>query len=441
MRRITGCLLLVLVLAGSALVGCAGPAAPNTVRVFALWTGPEQAAFGKVLDRFQAESGITVEYTGGLQVPAALQDAVRKGDPPDVAVLSDPQSFHTYLSQHALRPLTGVLDPRQVAAQYPPAWLDITRAGTNTPYAVVVKATLKSLLWYDPHVFAARHYTPPRTWDQLIALDSHAIHAGIAPVCIGLESGSASGWPGTDWIEDIVLHEWGPVEYRKWISGSLPWTSPEIKQAWQRWGQIVATPGAIDGGPPSALVTDFAAAGTGMFTRPTGCLLDHEASFIMPTYSGNPVADATLAQPGRDFAVVGFPQIDPQYGNAVEVAADLAGMFTDTPQARALIAFLATPAAQQIWPGLPGGGVLSVNTAVPLSVYPDPTSRAMAQIVTGRASSGSAGTSTMSFDASDSMPTAVGDAFCQAILQYVAHPDQLDAILAALDRVRAHTTQ
>jgi alpha-glucoside transport system substrate-binding protein len=439
-RGIAGCLLLVLGLVGSALVGCGGPATPNTVRVVALWTGPEETAFRQVLARFQRQSGITVEYTGGRQVPAALQEAVRKGNPPDVAVLSDPQSFRTYVAQHALRPLDGVLDSRQLNAQYPSQWLDITRAGMNAQYAVVVKASLKSLIWYDPRVFAARHYAAPRTWEELIALDRQAVHAGISPWCTGLESTSASGWPGTDWIEDILLHQSGPAVYQKWIAGSLPWTSPEIKQAWQRWGQIVATPGAINGGPRSALVTNFAAAGTAMFRHTPGCLMDHEASFIMSTYSTTTTANGAAAQAGTDFALAPFPQIDPRYSNAVEVGADLAGMFTDTPQAHALIAFLASEQAQEIWPSLAGSGALSVHTAVPLTVYRDPLSAAMARIVTGRPSSGSPAATTLSFDASDSMPAAVGNAFSQATLQYAAHPDELDSILTALDRVRAHTT-
>jgi alpha-glucoside transport system substrate-binding protein len=410
------------------------------VRVFALWTGSEEAAFRQVLARFQRQSGITVEYTGGRQVPAALQEAVRKGNPPDVAVLSDPQSFRAYVAQQALRPLDRVLDSRQLNAQYPPAWLDITRAGMTVPYAVVVKASLKSVIWYDPQVFRAHRYAPPRTWDELIALDHQAIQAGTSPWCMGLESTSASGWPGTDWIEDILLHQSGPAIYQKWIEGSLPWTSPEIKQAWQRWGQIVATTGAINGGPYSALVTNFAAAGTPMFQRPPGCLMDHEASFIMSTYLATTLANGAAAQAGTDYTLVPFPQIDPQYSNAVEVGADLAGLFTDTAQARALIAFLASEQAQEIWPSLAGSGALSVNTAVPLSIY-DPLSAAMARIVTGRPSSGSPAPTTLSFDASDSMPAAVGNAFSQATLQYLAHPgpNQLDSILTALDQVRAHT--
>jgi alpha-glucoside transport system substrate-binding protein len=319
----------------------------------------------------------------------------------------------------------------------------LMRAGSSSYHAVVVKASLKSLIWYDPQVFRARGYEPPRTWDELTALNGRAIPAGTPPWCMGLESTPASGWPGTDWIEDILLHQSGPVTYQKWIDGTLPWTSPEVKQAWQRWGQIVATAGAIDGGARSALITNYGSAGAGMFRRSPGCLMDHQASFITANYSATTTANGKAAQPGKDFDLVAFPRIDDRYSNALEVGADLAAAFTDTPQARALVAFLASPEAQQIWPEIAGSGALSVNTAVPLSVYGNPIATTMARMVTGRASSTSASPAptTLSFDASDLMPAAIKTAFYQAVLQYVANPSQLDDILTRLDRVRSHTDQ
>jgi alpha-glucoside transport system substrate-binding protein len=260
---------------------------------------------------------------------------------------------------------------------------------------------------------------------------------------MGLESTSDSGWPGTDWIEDILLHQSGPVAYQKWIDGTLPWTSPEVKGAWRRWGEIVSSPDAMDGGARSALITSFADAGAGMFRSTPGCLMDHQASFITSTYSATQTSSGKTAQPGTDFDLFAFPQIDDRYTNALEVGADLAGMFTDTPQARALIGYLSSAEAQQIWPSVPGSGALSVNTEVPLSVYANPIAETMARMVTGRASPASASPipTTLSFDGSDLMPAAVRTAFYQGVLQYVANPGQLDDILSRLDRVRSYTSR
>ena len=131
-----------------------------------------------------------------------------------------------------------------------------------------------------------------------------------------------------------------------------------------------------------------------------------------------------------------FPRIDDRYAGTLEVGADLAGTFTGTPQARALLAFLASPQAQRIWPELPDSGARSVNTAVPLSVYPDPIATSLARMVTGRSASGATVPPTLVFDASDLMPAQLTAAFHQAVLAYVASPERLDQLLHALDRIR-----
>jgi alpha-glucoside transport system substrate-binding protein len=140
---------------------------------------------------------------------------------------------------------------------------------------------------------------------------------------------------------------------------------------------------------------------------------------------------------GRDFDVFAFPSIDDRHAGTLEVGADLAGTFTGTPEAKALIAYLASPQAQRIWPAQPGSGALSANTDVPLSTYPDRIAATMAGMITGRSATGvQAPPPTLAFDASDLMPPQVSTAFQQAVLEYVAHPQKLDALLSSLDQVR-----
>jgi alpha-glucoside transport system substrate-binding protein len=314
------------------------------------------------------------------------------------------------------------------------------RAGADRPHAVVVKASLKSLIWYPPQAFRARGFSPPRTWEELEALTRAAVAGGTPAWCLGLESVSASGWPGTDWIEDILLHESGPAVYQKWIDGDLAWTSPQVRSAWQRWGRLIAAPAAINGGPRSALITSYADAGAPMFHASPGCLMDHQASFIAANYTRRTAADGSAVRSGRDFDVFAFPSIDDRYAGALEVGADLAGTFTGTPEARTLIAYLATPQAQRIWPGQPGSGALSASTAVPPSDYPDHISATMAGMITGRSETGSLTVPpTVSFDASDLMPAHLATAFGQAALEYLAHPQKLPALLLSLDQIRQRT--
>lgn len=405
--------------AAAGLAGCGDRGGSDTVTLLGIWTGGEQAEFVQVLAAFEEQSGIQVVYTGARDAANVLESDVRAGNPPDLAVLQTPYELSAYAGEH-LVPLDGVLDREVIQSGYAPPWRELMRGGTSTYQAVIVKATLKSLVWYAPDAFDPHGYAPPATWAQLRELTDRIRAAGDAPWCLGLESTPSSGWPGTDWIEDILLHQQGPAAYQAWAAGNLPWTSPAVTDAWRAWGSLLRGGDAVHGGAHAALITNFADAGRPLFAAPPGCYLHHAASFIRGMYEG-------YAEPGQgDFFP--FPEITPGYGNTRVVAADLMVMFRDTPAARELVNFVATPQAQRIWPAL-GTGALSVNDEVPPEVYADEPSRRTAALLTDP-------DSLVYFDASDQMPADVREAFNQAVLRYLAAPDELDVILADLDLVR-----
>jgi alpha-glucoside transport system substrate-binding protein len=234
---------------------------------------------------------------------------------------------------------------------------------------------------------------------------------------VGLESGAASGWPGTDWIEDIVLRQAGPDIYDQWVAGTAKWSSPEIKAAFQSFGTVVAAD-AVFGGPKTVLATNFGDGGNPLFTTPPGCVFHHQASFITDFFTKQGGAKA------GDFDFYPFPDINTQFSGAVEGAGDLFGMFNDTPQAKSLIAYLVTPEAQQIW--VDRGGALSANSKV--TKYPDPISQRSAEILTKA--------KIFRFDGSDAMPAAMSSAFQTAILDFTQDQTKLDSILSNLDSVQ-----
>ncbi|MFG1644069.1 ABC transporter substrate-binding protein [Amycolatopsis sp. NPDC049252] len=407
-------LVLVVLLLGSSACGTGGA---GRVTVLASWTGAEEDDFRTVLRAFTAATGVEVDYQGTRALDQVLASDVERGTAPDVAVLPNPGSLATYARRGKLEPLDALLGPQPGFGQQ---WLDLEKAGTERQYAIAVKADLKSAIWYDVgNLRGAR----PGTWDELLALGRQLTAEGRTPWCLGMGAPPTSGWPGTDWIEDILLHSAGPDVYREWAAGKLPWSSSQVSQAWTDWGALVAVPGAVRGGAPAALLTDFGDAGRGLFTRPAGCVLEHQASFVMGGYAAMKRADGSAPRPGSDFAFFPFP------GPAVsEVSADLAAMFHDTPQARELMRYLASDQAQRIWPGIHHGSVFSVDRNVG-GVYEDVVSRQVSSTLTSPRQR-------LCFDASDLMPATMTGAFYRAVLEYLDDPSRLDALLADLDTVR-----
>ncbi len=392
----------------------AGDVTGGTVTVLGSWEGPEEAAFMDMVAPFEARTGIRVVYSSTRDLAGELARGIAAGDPPDVAGLPGPGFMTQFARSGALKDLSSVIDIAGYKAETVPSFVSLGTIDGKL-VGVFIKATVKGLLWYDPSVWTLG---TPRTWDELVSVARIAATGGTRPWCVGLESGAASGWPGTDWIEDFLLRQSGPDAYDRWVAGTLPWTSPEVRRAFLAYGTVVAD-GAVEGGSSGALTTYFAVAGRPLFTRPAGCLFLHQASFIAPFLSDDP------AHPSPNFDFLPFPDIDPRYSGSLIGAGDLLGMIRDTPEARALVRYLVTPEAQSIW--VKRGGVLSGNVKV--STYPDELTAREARLLTSA--------TYFRFDASDSMPTPMSDAFLQAVLDFTRDQGRLDDILAHLDAVRA----
>ncbi|MFD0683546.1 ABC transporter substrate-binding protein [Actinomadura fibrosa] len=386
-------------------VSACGSGDEKSVTVLASWTGPEADAFQSVLAQFEKDTGIEVDYTGTRDARAVLASELHNGHPPDTAVLANPGDLRSYAASGALRPVGGGAGSDLTTATGPD--------GARHPYGIVVKAAVKSLIWYNQAAIGPdlRARLAAQTgWDGFAKA---AAEIGPKPWCLGFADTSNSGWPGTDWIEDLILHEAGPGPYDAWASGRLPWTSDEVRRAWQTFGSVIAASGTSD-----ILLTGYGQAGTPMATDAQGCRLDHQGSFITAFYS---------QAGGSGFDFLPFPG-----GQAVEIGGDILGMFRDTPSARRLVAYLTTARAQQIWIKRRGSGAFSLNRDVPPGAYPDAVSQRIAQALTSA--------KVVRFDASDSMPTVMAAAFNHAVLEFVADPGRLDKILTALDKVRRTTT-
>jgi alpha-glucoside transport system substrate-binding protein len=385
----------------------------KTVNVIGTWGGDEEKNFKAMVAPWEKETGNTVKYTGTRDINQILTTGVASGVLPDLAGLPGPGQMKQFAQAGALKPLDDVLDMAKYKEETAKALVDLGTVDGKT-VGVFIKAAVKGLIWYSPklHDYAA---SPPKTWDDLTSQAAANKGNAESTWCVGLESGAASGWPGTDWIEDIVLRTAGPEKYDQWWAGKLKWSSPEIKAAFQQFGKVVAD---AYGGTNTVLTTNFEKGGDPLFKSPPGCEFHHQASFITG------LGAFKAAKAGTDYNFFPFPDIDPKYTGAIEGAGDLFGMFHDTPEAKSLIKYLVTAPAQDIW--VKAGGALSANKNA--TDYPDDIAKRSAALLTDA--------KIFAFDASDLMPTAMNNAFWKAILDYTKDPSKLDSILSDLDKVQ-----
>jgi alpha-glucoside transport system substrate-binding protein len=396
----------------------------GSVSILAVWSGgddptSEEYAFKQVLKPFTDMTGVTINYTSTRDINAAITAGIQSGNLPDIAGLPGPGKMIELANAGNLKPLDGLFDAAAYRADTPGASaLEVN----GQQYAEFFKGSIKGLIWYDPKVYTGG---VPTSWDDMNSKAQSELSgmSGTSEWCVGLQSGAGSdGWPGTDWIEDILIRQSGPDVYDKWVNGTQKWTSTEVKNAWLEFGKALT---ASHGDSNLVISTNFGAAGDPLFTSPPGCLFHHQASFITSFFQkDNPSLVA-----GTDYNFFLMPDINPAFAGAVTGGGDLLGMFNDTPQAKALMQYLITPQAQAIWPGIAGSGALSGSKSVPLDVYPDDLTKTAAQDL--------ANAKIFRFDGSDAMPAAMSAAFLNGILDFTKDQSKLDSILASLDDVQA----
>jgi alpha-glucoside transport system substrate-binding protein len=393
----------------------------GTVSIIAVWSGgndpkSEEYAFKQVLKPFTEKTGVQINYSSTRDINAVLTNGVASGNLPDVAGLPGPGKVTELSEQGVLKALDGVIDVNAYASDTPGA--SDLKGGDGKLYAEYFKGSAKGLIWFDPKVYKAG---TPSSWDDLNTKAQSAATGNTKEWCIGLQSGAGSdGWPGTDWIEDFVLKQSGPDVYDNWVQGKQKWTSPEIKAAWTEFGKALSN---TFGDPSSIVGTNFGDAANPLFKDPPGCLFHHQASFMTSFFEkGTPGVKA-----GTDYDFFPMPDINPSFAGAITGGGDLLGMFNDTPQAKALMQYLITAEAQQIWPKL--GGAVSGSKSVPLDVYPDDIAKKSAQLLSSA--------KTFRFDGSDKMPVAMSDAFLKGILDFTKDQSKLDSILSSLDSVQS----
>jgi alpha-glucoside transport system substrate-binding protein len=405
--------------------GTGGSSNAGTVHVIAVWSGQEQASFMAVLKPFEDQTGIHVQYESTRDEDAILRTRVAAGNPPDLAAAPSPQLLTTFAKAGKVIALNDAVDMAALQANESKGWITLGEPlNDGKLYQIFSWAAVKGLIWYDPKNFQSKGYNIPKSWDDLMNLQATIKGSGTTPWCIAVGSGGAAdGWPASDWLKEIVLSQAGPDVYDNWVAGKQKWTSPEITQAFQTFGSILGPSDSnVYGGKNTILATQFGDVGTPMFANPPKCYMLNQASFITTFFtSANP-----SLQPGTDFTFFPLPDINSQFTGAHVVAGDSWSMFNDTPQARKLIQYLTTAQAQDIW--VKRGGKLAVNKSVPLTDYPDQLSMLSAQILVN--------TQIAKYDATDNMPTDMRNAAWKGLLSFIGNQNDLNNILANLDKVQ-----
>ena len=402
----------------------------ETLTIFGPWRGDDEAHIQVVLEYFRQATGAEVKYSSSENYEQQVVIDTEAGSPANISILPQPGLLADLAAKGRLVPLSAD-DAKFITDNYGAgsSWVALGtykgKDGASSFYAFPYKADLKSLVWYVPENFKDAGYEIPQTMEDLVKLSDQIVADGGKPWCIGLGSGGATGWPATDWVEDMMLRTQPPEVYDKWVTNEIKFDSPEVVGAIEAFGKFAKNNAWVDGGAAGVASTDFRDSPKGLFSVPPKCYLHHQASFISSFFP-----EGTKVGTDADFFY--FPPIAemPNLGKPVLGAGTLAAITKDSKAARAFIEYLKMPLSHEVF--MKDGGFLTPLKTVNQEAYVNDAARKQGEILSSA--------TTFRFDGSDLMPGKIGaGAFWTGMVDFVGGKSAQDtgaAIQKAWDEIK-----
>ncbi|GAB3134363.1 ABC transporter substrate-binding protein [Marisediminicola antarctica] len=371
---------------------------------------------------FESCTGITIDFVGTQEAETQINVRAAAGDAPDLMIIPQPGLLQRLINDGYVLPA-----PESVEANVDEFWSEDWKGyGTvdDTFYAAPLMASVKGWVWYSPSDFEAKGYEVPETWDEMMELTATMAEESTAtyrPWCVGFGSGDATGWPGTDWIEDVVLRESGPEVYNQWVAGEVKFSDPEIKSAFDRVGDILLNEDYVNGGfggVNSIVSTTFNDAALPILDG--NCSLHHQASFYEAQWP-----EGTTVSPDGDIWAFITPKIDESAGDSVTGGGEFVAAFSDSEAVQAVQTYMSS----DTWANnrVELGGVISANKGLDPELAGSELGKASIEILQGE-------DTTFAFDASDLMPAAVGtSSFWTGMVDWVSGTRSTDEVLTFID--------
>ena len=406
---------------GKSTIDCApykafGDLTGKTVSVYTSITAPEDAPHQASYKPFEECTGVTIKYEGSKEFEAQLPVRVKGGNAPDIAYVPQPGLLATLVATGAVKEA-----PAEVVANAEKNMPDWKEYGSvdGKFYAAPLGANVKSFVWYSPQAFKDKGYEVPKTWAELIALSDKIVAdnpgGDVKPWCAGIESGDATGWPATDWVEDVMLRTAGAETYDKWQKHEIPFNDPAVATALAEVGKILKNPKYVNGGygdVKTIASTSFQDGGLPIADGSNTCYMHRQASFYAANWP-----EGTKVGPDGDVWAFYLPALDdsthPVLGGGEFVAA-----FADRPEVKAFQTYLSSVEwANERAKTCGSGGCVTANKNADPNLLTNPVDKLSAEILTDKAA-------TFRFDASDLMPGAVGSGtFWKGMVNWITGQD------------------
>ena len=386
----------------------------DTIEVMYAFAGGQEEGFQAEVDAWAEENGYTVNYSQTGNFNQLINTRVQGNDAPDVALFPQPGIMRDMAERDLLADLSDVVDAGELE-QHVQGVLE-TGQVEGTQYAVPMSINVKSIVFYPKQPFEAAGFEIPETYEDLVALTDQIAATGTTPWCFGIESEAATGWPATDWVENLYVINNGADAYNEWVNHEIPFNDPSVVETLEQMDELLLADGRTNGGRQSIASNNFGTAAFPLFDEPPGCFMYRQGNFVAQE---GVLPDEVIADLDNLVGVFPMPAESPE-DKPVLGGGDLAGIFAqDNEAAQELVQFLASADFGTLEYGASGNWI-SPRTDFDVELYPTETWKTIAQIAYE--------STDFVFDGSDQMPGEVGSgSFWREMVAWISGGQDIQA--------------
>ncbi len=408
----------------STLAACGSGGGDSDDKKVEVWMSVDPLVFAGLKKQIVAEAkakGITADVQKVDNINQLIMTKIQANDTPDIALIPQPGVVADMVKRNAAKPLDDVVDMDSLKSDMVPGTLEAGSVDDKL-YGLLINMNVKSLVFYPKQAWDKAGYKAPDSLDALKALGDQIKKSGTPPWCFAIGADAATGWPATDWIEDMIMHQSGSDVYKDWVTNKVKFDSPEVKEAATTFEDLVLADGNVAGGRKSVASTAFGDADNPMWDKPKpGCMLLKQGNFIV---SKDFMPADVVADVDKNIGVFGFPPAEAGGENPTEGGGDMATLLSDTASAKTVMKILAGKTMGK--DAAPTSSFISPHTDFDVSLYPSDLTRSIADVAYK--------TDEFLFDGSDAMPGAVGaGSFWKDMTAWITEDEDLDTALKNID--------
>jgi len=261
----------------------------------------DQIYFEEELKEYSSKNGIKIKYLSMPDIETYLiQNPNHKID---IAIIPNPQGVTNLGERSIVLPIEELISKDKIKSSFSNHLINVTTSSdTEINYGVFFRLFPNSLIWYDVEKYQKLGSPEFESYIDLLEFTKQNSSENNELWCLDMESGGSTGWVATNWLEDLIIHHYGPEIYDNWYSQALKPSSKEVIFSFMDIGRLVYPENYVFGGYKRIVRKEFRNNFLNLTNKDLSCVFSwsgHYSSYYFPNNS----------EFGKDYDFMKFPSI------------------------------------------------------------------------------------------------------------------------------------